>query len=37
LGVQLVGKPNSEAIVIALAAQLEQILSWRQLYPQRFC
>ncbi|MGL5077400.1 MAG: amidase family protein, partial [Waterburya sp.] len=36
LGVQLVGKPNSEAIVIALAAQLEQILSWRQLYPQQF-
>jgi amidase len=37
LGVQLVGKPNSEATVIALAAQLEQIQSWRQLYPQRFC
>lgn len=36
LGVQLVGKPNSEATVIALAAQLEQIQSWRQLYPQQF-
>jgi amidase len=36
LGVQLVGKPNSEATVIALAAQLEQILSWRQLYPKQF-
>ncbi|MEM7591681.1 MAG: amidase [Cyanobacteria bacterium P01_A01_bin.83] len=33
LGVQLVGKPNSEATIIALAAQLEQIQPWSQLRP----
>ena len=36
LGVQLVGKPNSEATIIALAAQLEQALSWGQLRPEKF-
>ena len=36
LGVQLVGKPNSEATIIALAAQLEQALSWSQLRPEKF-
>lgn len=36
LGVQLVGKPNSEATIIALAAQLEQIQSWSQLRPDEF-
>ena len=36
LGVQLVGKPNSEATIIALAAQLEQALSWTQHRPQKF-
>ncbi len=36
LGVQLVGKPNSEATIIALAAKLEQALSWSQLRPDKF-
>ncbi len=36
LGVQLVGKPNSEATIIALAAQLEQIQSWSQFRPDEF-
>ena len=36
LGVQLVGKPNSEATIIAIAAQLEQALSWTQHRPQKF-
>ncbi|MEO0835822.1 MAG: amidase [Cyanobacteria bacterium J06642_3] len=36
LGVQLVGKPNSEATIIALAAQLEQIQPWSQLRPDQF-
>lgn len=36
LGVQLVGQPNAEAIIIALAAQLEQAQSWSQLRPAKF-
>lgn len=36
LGVQLVGKPNSEATIIALAAQLEQVLLWSRLRPDKF-
>ncbi len=36
LGVQLVGKPNSEATIIALATKLEQALSWNQLRPNQF-
>ena len=35
LGVQLVGKPNSEATILAIAAQLED-LSWSQLRPRDF-
>jgi amidase len=36
LGVQLIGQPNSEATIIALAAQLEQARSWSQLRPGNF-
>lgn len=36
LGVQLVGKPNSEATILALAAQLEQTQPWVQLRPKKF-
>lgn len=36
LGVQLVGKPNSEATIITLAAQIEQALSWSHLRPDKF-
>ena len=34
LGVQLVGKPNDEATIIALAARLEQDRPWSQLKPE---
>ena len=36
VGVQLVGKPNDEATIIALAAQLEREQPWRQLQPDEF-
>ena len=36
LGVQLVGKPNAEATIFALALQLEQAQPWSQLRPQEF-
>ncbi|MEM8831786.1 MAG: amidase [Cyanobacteria bacterium P01_G01_bin.19] len=36
LGVQLVGKPNDEASIITLAAQLERAKFWRQKRPQDF-
>ena len=36
IGVQLVGKPNDEATIIALAAQLEREQPWSQLKPDRF-
>ncbi len=36
LGVQLVGKPNSEATILALATQLEQAQPWSQLRPEKF-
>ncbi len=36
LGVQLIGQPNSEATIIALAAQLEQARAWSQLRPGDF-
>ena len=36
LGVQLVGKPNSEATIFALASQLEQARPWSQLRPEQF-
>ena len=36
IGVQLVGKPNSEATIITLAAQLEQVKPWSQLRPEGF-
>ena len=36
LGVQLVGKPNSEATILALATQLERVNSWSRLYPEQF-
>ncbi|MEO1465992.1 MAG: amidase family protein, partial [Cyanobacteria bacterium J06633_1] len=36
LGVQLVGRPNAEATIIALAAQLEQLEPWSQLKPEGF-
>ena len=36
IGVQLVGKPNSEATIIALAAQLERQQPWSQLQPDGF-
>ena len=36
LGVQLIGKPTSEAIVIALASQLEQSQPWSQMRPEQF-
>ncbi|MGF1587772.1 MAG: amidase [Pleurocapsa sp.] len=36
IGVQLVGKPNSEATIITLATQLEQAQSWSQLRPEEF-
>jgi amidase len=34
LGVQLVGKPNAERTIIALAAQIEQAQPWSHLRPQ---
>ena len=36
LGVQLVGKPTSEATIIALASQLEQAQLWSQMRPNGF-
>jgi amidase len=36
LGVQLVGQPNAEAIIMALAAQLELAQPWSQLRPANF-
>ncbi len=36
LGVQLIGKPTSEATIIALASQLEQAQPWSQLRPREF-
>ena len=36
VGVQLVGKPNDEATIITLAAQLEKQLSWSRLKPDKF-
>ncbi|BAZ44637.1 amidase [Chondrocystis sp. NIES-4102] len=36
LGVQLVGRPNSEAMILALATQLEQVAHWNGLRPQSF-
>ena len=36
LGVQIIGKPNAEATIIALAHQLEQIQSWDRQRPQQF-
>ena len=36
LGVQLVGKPNSEATILTLAAQLERNQSWSQFKPANF-
>lgn len=36
LGVQLVGKPNAEATIITLAAQLEQIQPWSHFRPEKF-
>jgi amidase len=36
LGVQLIGQPNAEAIIITLAAQLEQAQSWNHLRPDKF-
>lgn len=37
LGVQLVGKPNAEETIIALANQLERTQPWSKLKPDRFC
>lgn len=36
LGVQLIGKPTSEATILALASQLEQAQLWSQLRPEKF-
>ena len=36
LGVQLVGKPNDEATILTLAAQLENQYCWSQLKPNNF-
>ena len=36
LGVQLVGKPNAEATIIALASSLEQAQPWSQQSPAQF-
>ena len=36
LGVQIVGKPNAEATIIALAAQLEMAKPWNHLHPAGF-
>jgi amidase len=36
VGVQLVGRPNAEATIIALASQLEQAQPWSQLRPNGF-
>jgi amidase len=33
IGVQLVGQPYAEAVIIALAAQLERTVPWRSKYP----
>jgi amidase len=35
IGVQLVGQPYAEALIIALAAQLERTAPWRSRYPAR--
>jgi amidase len=35
IGVQLVGQPYSEALIIALAAQLERAVPWQSRYPAR--
>ncbi|MEL6442378.1 MAG: amidase [Cyanobacteria bacterium J06621_8] len=37
LGIQLVGKPNADATILALAAQLEQAQPWGHLRPEKFC
>ena len=36
LGIQLIGKPNSEATILALATQLEQAQPWIQSRPEKF-
>jgi amidase len=36
LGVQLIGQPNAEATIIALASQLEQAQPWSHLRPNKF-
>ena len=36
LGVQLIGKPTSEATIFALASQLEQNQPWSQMRPEQF-
>jgi amidase len=33
IGVQLVGQPDAESLLVALAAQLERIVPWRSRYP----
>ena len=35
IGVQLVGQPYGESLIIALAAQLERTVSWQSRYPAR--
>jgi amidase len=35
IGIQLVGQPYGEALIIALAAQLERIVPWQSRYPAR--
>ena len=35
IGVQLVGQPYAEFLIIALAAQLERTAPWRSRYPAR--
>ena len=35
IGVQLVGQPYAESLIIALAAQLERTVPWRSRYPAR--
>ena len=36
LGIQLVGKPNSEATIFALAHRLEEVQQWHQFRPDKF-
>lgn len=36
LGIQLVGKPNSEATIFALAHRLEEVQQWHQFRPEKF-